>query len=741
MMDKRRVGRASGVVPRRWPVRLLALVVVVWPLVAIHAALDRDGRVVTYGTDGGGVQTGRFVYDRWTPGPSAAHGHETLANTTATDLFCSLQLNRVDTGDLLIFGGDNWVGGSTANVGNPDINSLDPDTGLLTALPGMNRARWYATGTALPDGAIYIQGGDRGADRPERWTPGGGAELLSIDTSTLDWWYPRNFVLPDGRLFGIDVDGRMYHVSAGLDAITPAGRLPSHRWGRGATAVMYTPGKILHFGGATGTAVVIDATGDQPVVMPAASLSSARIWANGTLLPDGRVLATGGSATGDATASPEPIGTYRVTNAAEVWDPRTGRWTVQTSGAVPRLYHSTALLLPDGRVLVAGGGAPGPVTNTDAELFSPDYLVAPGGGPTSRPSIVAVSSTDLVPGETLTIDVAGAEIDRVTLLKAGSVTHSFNMEQRLVELPVSVVGGSVTTTLPLNEAVVTPGYYLLSVLDPRGIPSRSEMVRVAAPAPDRAVAGVDGQIIRLYLGYFGRRPDDAGYRHWRRALLSGVGLIEISDRFAASSEYLDRYAGSTDAEYLDRVYLNVLGREADPEGRDYWLDQLASGVARSRVTLAITESPELIAISGTPPPGDGPGGGAAPVPEPPDEGDPGSTGDQDLVAQILRLYLAYFGRPPDEAGLAYWTDQRRKGASLSTVSASFAGSDELTARYGGTSDAGFVGLVYANVLDRAPDAGGQAYWIAQLAAGLSRGDLMLYFSESPEFAIRTRPLA
>ncbi|MGI9596422.1 MAG: hypothetical protein ACR2QK_09690, partial [Acidimicrobiales bacterium] len=178
-----------------------------WPMVGIHAALDSNGRVVTYGTNPDGTQTGQFIYDIWTPNQSAAAGHNTLANNTNTDLFCSLQLNRSDTGDMILFGGDNWTGNVTNNRGNPDINSLDAATGQLTKLPGMNRSRWYATGTTLPDGSIYVQGGLDGEDRPEHWTPEGGARLLDIDTSGIDWYYPRNFVVPDGRIFGIDTQG------------------------------------------------------------------------------------------------------------------------------------------------------------------------------------------------------------------------------------------------------------------------------------------------------------------------------------------------------------------------------------------------------------------------------------------------------------------------------------------------------------------------------------------------------
>ena len=142
-----------------------------WPLVAIHAVLSPDGEVLTYGTNADTRQTGRFIYDVWTPGESAAAGHSTLANTTQTDLFCSVQINRYDNGETMLFGGDNYVGTRTTNRGNPDIDAFDPRTNTLRELPAMNRSRWYASATTMPDGSFYIQGGLDGEDRAERWSP------------------------------------------------------------------------------------------------------------------------------------------------------------------------------------------------------------------------------------------------------------------------------------------------------------------------------------------------------------------------------------------------------------------------------------------------------------------------------------------------------------------------------------------------------------------------------------------
>jgi hypothetical protein len=700
-----------------------------WPLIAIHSALDAEGRVLTYGTNGDGQQTGQFIYDVWTPGPSAAGGHATLPNTTQTDLFCSLQINRPDTGEMLLFGGDNWTGAVTNNLGNPDITSYDPVTQQLTSLPGMHRPRWYATGTTRPDGSIYVQGGDGGWDRPELWTADGGSQLLDLDTSGLSWWYPRNFVLPDGRIFGVDVEGRMYYISPDLSSLTMAGRLTPDRWGFGATAVMYEPGKILHFGGTSASAVIIDANGAAPVVTQAANLSVAREWGNATLLPDGRVLATGGASNYSGAAPGATLAEFGVAYSAEIWDPASGQWTIQPAEAAARLYHSTALLLPDGRVLVAGGGAPGPVANTNAEIFTPNYLTAQGGGATNRPTIDAVSTTELKPGDGVGIDVtSNVDIGRVTMVKTGSVTHSFNMDQRIANLPFSVTGNTVNAVLPNSNNEITPGYYLLTVLTTTGVPSESVMIHLGtAPVPAAPGAPTDAQITRLYLAYFQRLPEESGLAYWRSVANSGVGLAAISDVFAASAEFIDTYGALDDGQFVDQVYTNVLGRAPDAGGLGYWTGQLAAGVTRGQVMLSFSESAEFIDVTNT----GGPQG--PPPPQPPPGNAPAYRNE------VYRLYRAYLLREPEAEGLDYWAGQRAAGISLIAVSDVFAGSEEFVGTYGALDDGQFVDQVYTNVLERPADDEGRAYWIGQLAAGVSRGELMVGFSESPEFVAKVGP--
>jgi hypothetical protein len=109
------------------------------------------------------------------------------------------------------------------------------------------------------------------------------------------------------------------------------------------------------------------------------------------------------------------------------------------------------------------------------------------------------------------------------------------------------------------------------------------------------------------------------------------------------------------------------------------------------------------------------------------------------LGPVSRLYIAYFQRVPDTAGLQYWVGRYQAGSTLSSISSTFAASSEFDRSYGDLSDRGFVDLVYQNVLDRQPDHAGESFWLGQLAAGRTRGWLMTQFSESSEHVDDTAP--
>jgi YVTN family beta-propeller protein len=459
--DANQRGMWSGVLP--------------WPLIGIHVALLPDGRVLSYGTDTAGRQTGYFSYDVWDPQGGLQGGHLTLANNTGTDLFCSATLLLPGGQEVLLTGGDNWTGTSTTNTGSSNTNVFKVGTNTLARGNEMHRPRWYATTTTLLDGRTYIQGGTGGTDRPEVRDTGGAFRLLAAaDTASLFYYYPRNFVAPDGRIFGFDGSGRMYYVDAkGDGSISMQGQFGSAYRGFDSSAAMFRPGRILQFGGNSNGAIVIDIRNGAPVITPTASMSTQRKGAVATLLPNGRVLATGGSSVWNTIDSPSVVSVH-----AEIWSSDAGTWTVGASAAKPRLYHSGALLLPDATVLVIGGGAPGPLTNLNAELYFPPYLFAPGGTLAARPVIDAAPTTIDI-GSTFSVSVSGSAAPaRVVMIKTGAVTHGFNMDQRFVELPFVAQGAALSVQAPTRAADAPPGFYLLFVLDAAGVPSVARMVRV-----------------------------------------------------------------------------------------------------------------------------------------------------------------------------------------------------------------------------------------------------------------------
>jgi hypothetical protein len=199
---------------------------------------------------------------------------------------------------------------------------------------------------------------------------------------------------------------------------------------------------------------------------------------NLTVLADGTVLATGGNSSG-ASLVDLNAGVY----PAEQWNPASGQWRTLAAMQVTRQYHSTALLLPDGRVLSAGGGICGTCDQVgylakNAEIFSPPYLFQADGTLAPRPTIDAAPATTTY-GASMEITTASpASIRKVALVRLGSVTHSDNMEQRYIPLAFTAGATSLTATIPANVNVAPPGVYMLFIIDANGVPSVARMVRL-----------------------------------------------------------------------------------------------------------------------------------------------------------------------------------------------------------------------------------------------------------------------
>ena len=208
---------------------------------------------------------------------------------------------------------------------------------------------------------------------------------------------------------------------------------PGRRYGirPDGTAVMYDDGKVLVIGGGkrgavpTNTAEILDLMSPVPAWQYTSPMQNARRHANATLLPDGKVLVTGGSRSSENNVAAGAI------LPAELWDPATGAWTTMASLTNPRIYHSTAVLLPDGRVLTAGGSKPTGLSFglNNAQIYSPPYLFQG-----TRP-VIGAAPASVGYGTTFVVGTTDARsIAKVRLIKLSSVTHSFNMGQRIATL-------------------------------------------------------------------------------------------------------------------------------------------------------------------------------------------------------------------------------------------------------------------------------------------------------------------
>jgi hypothetical protein len=231
------------------------------------------------------------------------------------------------------------------------------------------------------------------------------------------------------------------------------------------------------------TAYVLDMNQPSPDWRQVASMAFPRTYATMVLLPDGNVFVEGG---GQTTAATDLSGAVL---QAEIWSPSTETWTTVASMATPRLYHSTALLMPDGRVLVAGGGrfndASEPTDQPSAEYYLPPYFFKG-----TRPAITSAPSAVQF-GQTIFVQTPdAAQIASVALMRIGSVTHNFNTSQSYVPLTFQVVTGGLNVQGPANGNLAPPGYYMLFIVNTNGVPSIASFVKVSAAtsAPQTAAA-------------------------------------------------------------------------------------------------------------------------------------------------------------------------------------------------------------------------------------------------------------
>jgi hypothetical protein len=445
-----------------------------WPVVGVHVALLPNGKVLAYDSVGDNATETYPVHDttRATVWDPLTGTHTDVRVNTGFNIFCSGLAHLLD-GSVFIAGGNKDAqldGIRQTHVFNPTANTW-------TRGADMAFERWYPTVTGLRNGEMLITEG--GPDTPEVRMTNGAMRSLSTASRNLPL-YPWLDVAPDGRAFysGPDQTMRKLDTTAtgAWQSFTQRDAINRDYGGH----AMYDIGKILVAGGGPSTkdARTIDLNGAAPAVSPTASMAFGRRQNNLTLLADGTALATGGNSSG-ASLVDLANGVY----AAEQWNPATGQWKTLAAQQVTRQYHSTALLLPDGRVLSSGGGICGTCDQVhylakNAEIFTPPYLYKKDGTGqlAPRPQITAAPAT-VDYATPFAIQTPNA-ISKVALIRLGAVTHSVDMDQRYVPLAFTAGNGTLTATGPANASVAPPGPYMLVVVDTAGVPSVAKMVTV-----------------------------------------------------------------------------------------------------------------------------------------------------------------------------------------------------------------------------------------------------------------------
>jgi hypothetical protein len=491
------------------------------PVIAINAAMLPTGKVLMFayparpGYPGYENLAHAYLWDPRTGRSTQVDPPVDAATGKPTNIWCGGTSFLAD-GRVLVTGG---------NVDDPqkDFHGLDtvftfnPFTGRWAEHERMAQGRWYPSQLLMPDGRTMILSGlTRPGDRDydtyrlntdvEVFSPDGRIDALDDLRFGEEWnpapvdVYPHMFWMPRGHALvaGPQPDDSFWIDRPRRRGDTPWGELPDLSVDRyWSSAVKLEGGKIMVLGGsgpateppserrARASTEIFDDGNPRRGWQPGPPLTVERSHANSVLLPDGTVATVGGG-WGEVNSEYyrwefDPDRHTRV----ELYDPRTGQVTVGPPQTEGRTYHSVALLLPDGRVLSAGDDINGPPTQDSptgagtgtasdtGEVYSPPYLFRG-----RRPRLTAAPRV-IRRGRRFTVRTPD-RIASAVLVAPAAVTHSVDMSQRLVPLrpPVKGRGRRLLLRAPSRLDAAPPGYYMLFVLNGRGVPSVARFVRL-----------------------------------------------------------------------------------------------------------------------------------------------------------------------------------------------------------------------------------------------------------------------
>ncbi|ATZ53633.1 hypothetical protein BCIN_09g04410 [Botrytis cinerea B05.10] len=427
------------------------------------------------------------VYNPTTGAISSAN-----VSNTQHDMFCP--------GMSLMFDGRALVtGGDTADK----TSIYDSATDQWVAGPAMKISRGYQATTTTSTGKVFNIGGS--------WSGGHGGKNGEIyDPSTNTWsllsgcpvapmltadaqgafrtdnhgWL---FAWKNGSVFQAGPSKAMnWYGTTGTGSQVAAGLRASDSDSMCGNAVMYdaVTGKIFTAGGspsyqnsgATNNVhlITIGSPNVKPTVQALTSMTYKRAFANGVVLPNGKIFVIGGQPYAVPFTDTDAVLT------PELWDPTTQNFTILPPHTIPRTYHSMALLMLDGRVFTGGGGLCGSscaTNHADAQIYSPAYLFNADGTAATRPVISSATSTVAV-GGTITI-ITDTAVTSFSITRFGSATHTVNTDQRRISLtPVKTSGTTYTLTIPNDAGIAIPGYWMFWAMNSAGVPSVASTIKI-----------------------------------------------------------------------------------------------------------------------------------------------------------------------------------------------------------------------------------------------------------------------
>jgi galactose oxidase-like protein len=481
-------------------------------VIAIHTALLPTGKVVAVAGSGYHTANINGPYEARLLDPSTG---DEVVYTFSEDLFCCGQTN-LPNGNVLFAGGTKTF--DTQNAagvfqGLSSAYEFDVYTNSFVKVNSMRHGRWYPTTVSLPNGRVLILSGldEYGARnalveiydpstksftilyRPDSNLsycvgeginlPGAGSPCYGGKNKGVSPWtslYPRMHLMPSGQVLICGMDDVMYLINPSTGVWTNIGNtnqswrdygssflLPLNNTTSERGRVLIAGGSITDASSASNSCQLIDfnaGSSTAPVIRNTASLGTGRRFAVPIILPTGELVVFGGTRGGGLDFEHTP----------ELFNVQNETWTSLPDANVSRSYHTTGLLLPDGRVWIASSNPNRSTWERRTEFFSPWYLFAG-----TRPTITGRVKPAPY-GGTITIPTSnGTGITKVSLLRLGSSTHHYEPNQRLVWLQITGTNSqSISVSAPINSNIAPPGYYMIHIINSSGVPSKGQIVRV-----------------------------------------------------------------------------------------------------------------------------------------------------------------------------------------------------------------------------------------------------------------------